>query len=72
MNREHPTPPPVDWLPAAAAARLIPSPRAGKRTCTQTVVRLIQAGLIDGHRRGRWWFASRPSVLAFVAGEFPR
>jgi hypothetical protein len=52
-----------DWIRVAEACRLVPSPHAGKRTATQTIVRWILRGRIEGKRSGRYWLVRRDQVL---------
>lgn len=53
----------ADWIPVGEAARLVPSPRSGKRTAIATIVRWILTGKLTGWKRGRWWFVRRSEVL---------
>lgn len=64
----------ADWIPAAAAARLVPSPR-GKRTAISTIYRMVADGRLAGWTRAqnggqkgprKWLFVRRSEVLALL------
>jgi excisionase family DNA binding protein len=57
---------PDDLLPAAAAARLVPSCRPGKKMHLSTVHRWVAAGKLRGWKVGRWLHVSRAELLALV------
>jgi len=57
---------PEDLLSLPEAARLVPSPRAGRRCHRSTLKRWIFQGELPGYRRGRYWYVSRAELLAYV------
>lgn len=53
----------------AEVARLVPSPRAGKRTQIKTLHRWKNAGLLKARRRGRFWFVTGLELLRLLGRD---
>lgn len=51
-----------EWVSLAEAARMLPSPRAGKKTHLSTIYRLAAKHKLPLMRRGRWLFLRKADL----------
>ncbi len=56
----------ADFVSIGQAARLVPSPKTGRRTHTSTIRRWVRQGKLEGRKRGRWLFVRRSHLLAML------
>lgn len=54
----------AEYVSLVEAAKLVPSPKPGKRTHVNTVRRWCRSGRVRSYRRGRWLFVKVEDLLA--------
>jgi hypothetical protein len=56
-----------DWIPLSEAAKLYPSPRTGRNTHPNTILRWIATGKIKGRKsRSGFWYVRRSEVIELL------